>query len=424
MKNERLFAQKLTSDDEKILGKQVIDGKRPGSILTDFEGFLDFIGRKGVPVIGKMNNLTEESLREINPLMTKSLDIDPDRPPRKWLPNISGLYLLLMAMGLGVVRYKGDKRFLLVDADVLGSWSRLGPVERYFTLLETWLLNGNRGIIDDGGFDRSSPYLEWSNFRDAMGKNGLESKGRDTLDPRGLSHSPGFHNIALMEMFGLISVRDSEPEKGSGRRIDAVRGAPFGDALGKLLQGYFAGERFFHDREDGAALKFGRLQEIVTPFFPDWQNNLTPPRIEFKDGVYIFKTSLQQAWRRIAAPGSNLFDDLGKAILEAFEFQDDHLYWFTYQNRRGVEETIYHPYMEGASTLTDGTRIGEIGLEPGSGFAFIFDFGDLWTFRLRLESIEPADPGLEKPKVIEADGAPPAQYPEWDESTEWVFDDD
>ncbi len=424
MKNERLFARKLSSDDKEILESQVIDGKRPGSILTDFERFLDFIGLKGVPVTGKMNHLTAESLEEIHPRMTGPLGIDPGRSPRKAFPNISGLHLLLIAMGLGVIRYKEEKRFLRVDADVLESWRSLGPVERYFTLLETWLLNGAREIIDDGGFDRSSPYLEWSNFCDGIGRDGLNVKERKTSDPGGLSNSPGWRTIALMEMFGLISVRDAAAEKGQGRQIDSVHRTPFGDALGKALRGYFASERFFHECEDGAARNFGRLQEIMTPFFPGWRNNLELPRVVFVDGVYVFNASLQKAWRRIAAPGSNFFDDLSKSILEAFDFQDDHLYWFTYKNRHGVEETISHPYMEGAASLTNGIRIGEIGLQPGSGIAFIFDFGDLWTFNLQLESIDPADPGLRKPKVMEARGEPPAQYPKWDENAEWIFDDD
>ena len=87
-------------------------------------------------------------------------------------------------------------------------------------------------------------------------------------------------------------------------------------------------------------------------------------------------------------------------------------------------DAIHHPYMEGDSLLTDGVRIGEIGLQPGAGFSFVFDFGDLWTFRIQLELIEETDPELQKPKVMEAHGEPPAQYPTWDDDAEWVFDDD
>ncbi|MCP4694115.1 MAG: plasmid pRiA4b ORF-3 family protein, partial [Desulfobacterales bacterium] len=253
-------------------------------------------------------------------------------------------------------------------------------------------------------------------------KNGLKLRRRELLDPRGLCRSPGLRNIALMEMFGLISIRDSNPGRGESRQMDMARRTPLGDALGKLLRGFFTREGF-DDREE-TIRGFGRLQETIKPFFPGWRNNLELPEIVFVDGVYTFKASLQKAWRRIAAPGANFFDDLGKSILEAFDFQDDHLYWFTWQNRFGAEETIHHPYMEGADALTDEIRIGEIDMQPGSSITFVFDFAALWKFNLQLESIDEKDPGLEKPKAIEAGGKPPAQYPEWDADSQWVFDDD
>jgi hypothetical protein len=42
---------------------------------------------------------------------------------------------------------------MALDSAVLDSWRELNPTERYFTLLETWLLRGRPDILDpDAGF--------------------------------------------------------------------------------------------------------------------------------------------------------------------------------------------------------------------------------------------------------------------------------
>jgi hypothetical protein len=42
---------------------------------------------------------------------------------------------------------------------------------------------------------------------------------------------------------------------------------------------------------------------------------------------------------------------------------------------------------------------------------FVFDFGDNWRFLLRLERIDPPDPKVPEPTVIESVGQAPKQYP-------------
>jgi hypothetical protein len=43
---------------------------------------------------------------------------------------------------------------------------------------------------------------------------------------------------------------------------------------------------------------------------------------------------------------------------------------------------------------------------------YIFDFGDWWEFRVQLEQIDPVDPQLKKPKLLESHGKAPEQYPD------------
>ena len=169
------------------------------------------------------------------------------------------------------------------------------------------------------------------------------------------------------------------------------------------------------DEDLDEATDFGALQPVLQPYFPEWRNNLLLPDDLATNGLYIFKVSLDaKTWRRIAIPAALTLDDLSGAILSAFDFDEDHLYQFSYRNRFGVTERILHPVME-ESPSTDEVAVGEVPLQPGASMEYLFDFGDMWRFDVKLEEIDPADAKIKKPKLLEKRGAAPPQYPDLDE---------
>ena len=145
----------LSPEQEEFLQQQPIDTTGPGNILADFQVLLDFIGSKGVPVSKSLNFFQIKSLTELNASLSNPLAIELNRPQQKSYANIHGLYLLLRASGLSYVEGKGKKCILRLDPAVLESWNSLNPTERYFNLLETWLIWGNEEIL----CDRSNPFL-------------------------------------------------------------------------------------------------------------------------------------------------------------------------------------------------------------------------------------------------------------------------
>lgn len=46
---------------------------------------------------------------------------------------------------------------------------------------------------------------------------------------------------------------------------------------------------------------------------------------------------------------------------------------------------------------------------------FVYGFGDKWEFDVALERIDPVDPDVQKPVVLESHGEAPEQYPSWEE---------
>jgi|LGVF01.1.fsa_nt_gb hypothetical protein len=417
MKMDDPFQADLSPDEEMILSDQVIDDKAPGTILTDFETLLEFIGSDGIVVSPRFNHLSMKLLPELNARMAQPIEIDLKRPKQKSYPNINGLYLLLRMTGLAILKGRGKKQILAIDDAVLDSWKSLNLTERYFTLLEAWLIKGRPEIIDEDTGGYKVLFMEWSEFFNRIKKNGLKIKGNKDLESM-ISYLPGHYAIALMDLFGLISVRYSKPEKGKGWCVDKVHRTPLGDALRKLLSDYFWSGDFFSVYRSEASVGFGLLQEIVRPFFPEWRNNLVLPEREFQDGTYVFKVSLEEAWRRIAIPGSMFFDDLSTCILRVFAFDSDHLYQFSFKNRFGFLKFVNHPYMEEESPSTDETRIGDAMIEPGAEMTFLFDFGDNWEFDVELERLDPVDQDMDGPRILDTYGQPPEQYPDYEEYEE------
>jgi hypothetical protein len=290
-------------------------------------------------------------------------------------------------------------------------WEGLNPTERYGTLLETWLLRGLPEIIGERGRFRArvpNTFIEWQWFFFRIPDEGLPVAGDKEVEDV-LRFTPGWHNLGLLELFGLISVRHGPPEPGKGWRIERIDRAPLGDALLALLRaGSFGDFGNILSLKAGEKMRFGVLQPALQPYFPEWRNNLSVPERAFREGTYVFKVSWGRMWRRIAIPAGHTLDALASAVLNAIAFSHDHLYEFTYQNRFGVLEHVSHPYVEEGPWTRD-VLVGDVPLRVGQTMTYVFDFGDWWEFDVTLERVDPGM-AIEKPVVLEKHGEPPEQY--------------
>ena len=401
---------KFSAKHKRLLRGLTIDESGPGTILHDFEAFLRFFAGRETPVTG-MHQLPLRVLPELNARLAHPLALGLQRPQQKSYPHVHGLYLLVRASGLTCIEETPKKPLLVVDGAVYRAWEGLNPTERYCTLLETWLLRGYPEILGEKGrFGLQVPetFSTWQWFFLRIPASGLAIAG-DKEAEDWLRYTPGWHNLGLLELFGLVSVQPGLPEPGKGWRIERIERTPLGDALLALLQAEFFGD--IHNvlsLEAGDKLRFGVLQPALQPYFPAWQNNLSVPEWAFREGAHIFKVSLGWMWRRIAIPAGQPLDALASAILNAVKFSHDHLYEFSYQNRFGVVERVNHPEMD-ERPWTSEVRVGDVPLRVGQTMTYVFDFGDWWEFGVTLERVDP-DMAIEKPLVLEQHGKPPSQY--------------
>jgi len=408
-----------------ILREQVIDEHGPGTILQDFAILLDFIETQTPPVSKTNNLLTMKELWRLNEQLTHPLAIDLKRPQQKSYPHINGLYLLLRSSGLGLIEGGGTKLHIALDPQLLESWRSLNPTEQYCTLLETWVMRNTPEAIGEssGGLFGRSPLFTWKPFFERFYGQEMQVAG-DKNQEQHLAYYPGMNILALLELFGFVTIQHGKPDPGKGWKILSIVKTSFGEAILQLL----ANSQTRISMNDMIEtilsyediplddMLFGELQGKFQKFFPDWQRNLCLPEREIQEGTYIFRVSLGRVWRRIAIPGTMVLDRLSDVILNAFQFDHDHLYSFIFKGPTGREIHVNHPYVE-EPPFTDEVLVQDVPLHIGGSMIFLFDFGDNWQFDVQLERIDPVDPKLEKTKVLEKKGKAPEQYPSWDE--EW-----
>ena len=407
------IAQQMPFDSqrEQILKKTAIDPEQQ-LILADFATLLAFVHDRQ-PVVSKAGQLPLGILNDITTRLKRGVSHNLKRPLQKSFPHINGLYLLLRASGLTFIGGSSKKPQLLVDEPLYEAWQQFNPVEHYGNLLETWLLRAYPDIIGErvGGFLRTPNHLsDIAPFLKSLPTEGIYPAQDKAAEDR-LRYIPGLYNLALMELFGFIRIKDAPPLPGGGWRIEQIQSTPFGQAiLSFLWHKFFATDRYLQLTLDEPA-EPGSLQSLFQPYFPNWQRNMRLPAWEFRPGVYRFKVSLGSIWRRIALPADAMLEDLARIILKSVKFDDDHLHQFSYQNRFGTVERVNHSYMD-EGPYTDERQIGDLPLRIGQTMVFLFDFGDNWEFDVALEEVD-EEKMLAKPDILESKGAAPPQYRSW-----------
>lgn len=401
----------LTPRKKRLLRQQEITSVEPGPIVHDFDTMLAYVRERPLRVTGT-HQLPLRSLSEINARLAHPVELGLKRPQQKSYPPIHGLYLLLRASGLTYLDESGSKPMLLVDEGLAQVWTSLSPVACYCTLLETWLLRATVDILGERSrFEFPEHFEKWYSFFLKIPDEGLNVA--DNPDEHYLSYTPEWHNVGLLPLFGLVTLQAGPPVEGERWQIQSFTRTSFGDALLALLyEDFFSDFDNLRSLEEAESVPAGVLQPVLQPYFTGWQRILALPEQgeTFRAGAYVFKVSLdKQLWRRLVVSGETTLDSLASAILNAYRFGHDHLYYFAYETRRGKTRRYYHPYMDEGPWASE-IRIGDMSLRQGQTLEFLYDFGDQWLFKVNLEHIDSPDAAPLKPQVIESKGKAPKQY--------------
>ncbi|MEZ4636921.1 MAG: hypothetical protein R2856_18525 [Caldilineaceae bacterium] len=417
----------MTPELEGILRNTVISEDEPGSILHDFEVMLAFAQEAPLTLTASLNP-SMKACSALNERVRRKVEHGLTRPTLKSYPHIGGLFLLLRASGLTTVETVGRKSVLVVDSAVLASWRALTAEERYFALFESWLMRGDSEIIGEqrGRFMYNPIYFQWASFFEHF----VADRWHDDDWVERVRYHPGFYILALMELFGLVEIEDGPVQAGQSWRIADVEPTAWGVTL---LAALFENDlltdfAFWRQLERPEQIAPGVLQPYLQPYRPDWQQTLQLPGASFQQGMFVFKVSVfKDVWREIFMPGGSTLEDLSDAILNAYDFDNDHLYRFLYATRFGNTAEVSHPMMKDGPFTEEGPYvdevcIGDLPAQPGFHMIYNFDFGDNWNFDVLLERIDPAEPIGEPYRIGARHGESPPQY-EYAEDDEWWDDD-
>jgi hypothetical protein len=418
------LADPLSPEAIATLESQEITETTPGTILADFHAMLAMVEAGDITVSGKRYHISQKLFGEINQRLSRPIDVDFKRPVQKSYPNIHGLYLLLRASRLAIVETQDKTSYLKLDPKPYQQWQQFNPTEQYFALLEAWLVRANPELLGD---ERTGDRLEGDaclrGWEWHLSKNQTLTVKSYAVQ-QDLNYWPRLHNLALMEMFGFVSITPGKPDSGKGWRIEEVTPLPLGHAMFTLFKKTFLERELIWASEQNPSLPLNELQPAFQPYFPDWQQYFTFEQPQFRPDRHIFKVSRDKMWRKLAIAGDANLYDLSLLILKSVNFDNDHLHCFTYQNEAGQKVEIYHPYYEGGffdrgpeMPPSDEVKIGEIPFKVGDKMEYLFDFGDNWEFTVQLESLEPlnAKPNKGTPvgEILASRGKAPEQYPDW-----------
>lgn len=399
----------FTEDKKLVLQQQTITFNSPGTILQDFQIILEFLQPDGVEVSSTYHHFSLKYLQQLNSRLSYPIETNLKRPQQKSYPYIHGLYFVLRTSGLSQVITQGRKSKLVLDEEFLNVWQGLNPTEKYFTLLESWLIWGESELLGDFRDPYGLLFRCLQFWRD-IPREGLNFNSYSEQNK--LVYYPGFHNLALLHLFGLLEITPLKPEPGKGWLVTAVKRCPWGDAIIALLSEIY--DEIEPDREEAEItldfhIAFEKLKPHLQTYFPEWEQTLTITKGEFTLGIYTFKVTLLDAWRRIAIPTNLNLDKVASTIVQAFDFDFEHLYRFIYKDHLGRTFEFTHPFVDIPPNTSD-FRLGDLPIEIGNHLQLTYDLLDEWEFDLQLEKIEPANTKIEVSKILELHGKPPAQY--------------
>jgi hypothetical protein len=399
------MAKTLSEKHAQVLCEQSVTSTTPGPILHDFTVLLQYV-QENETLLSKTGLLPLKALYPINEAMHRPLAVGLARPKLRSLPNIEGLYMVLRATGLVRIEHKGKKRSLRPDKEATANWEALNEVEQYVHLLRVWLLQADTALVrSDRSSDGCPLLLEHFQLVSRIPRLRKCASG-DLLDR--LQYTPGHHNVALAESFGLVAITHEPARNGQGWAISRIKSTPFGKALCAWLKRIMPELDEFTVLTDEEAA-FTHWQQCMVPFFPQLVRNLVLPEQESPNGTYIIAVSLGDVWRQLAVPCSCSLAEVASAVLHAFEFDHDHLYEFTVEDRLGSKIDIGHPAM-GEPPWADETSMGDLGLQPGQEFLFRYDFGEDWRFGILVDRLDPVNPELQGPREVARHGDAPPQY--------------
>lgn len=460
---EQLSWLDIMEDSDEIVGElstifPVEDQKNKGEhkqypvqLINDFEIFINYFGNN-VPITKTKGHISRKHLVELNRRLSVKNDRASIHIDQIAYPYIHFLYYIAIS---GRILKKRSTTLQLTDR--LDLFEKLTLPEKYLFILETFWVDLNWDEL----FDRSYFHITHSvqetfyNLIRAMNSSFSEDErefneiiGEIAIQTRNWNHFLlyfewlGFwkcekdqkainehyrknhyfaSSITLTEWGSqiipiLLFDRNLQfwniPLRREFGEINPIPGSPLEDPI-FILPEKVDNVLSVSDAGVGDAIFIDALKKC----FPgeDVKNSLPREVKSFVKGQHTFKVIYTKGvWRSLVLSGNHTMEQLHELILEAYDFDDDHLYSFFMDGKKWSNKCIVSKEDGSGNMQANDIRIGEVGLFVGQSFMYLFDYGDEWTFTVLVEEILENNISLIKPHIKEMRGNAPNQYEYWD----------
>lgn len=450
--------------DEKSALPKHSTSEFPDRFINDVNSFMEYCSTTTISLTKTTKTLSRRHLQNLNEQLSVKAEKANAYSPQEFYPYIDFIFRIMRSSRLFEIQMNG-KNLIPGDTDRFTAFKDFTTLEKYCFLLETFWVDMNwDDLLESNTNQVLSTYstvfaalyptepnkkwnivnpkteigellhietLNWQNFflyfewfglwtcepdiermNNSYRKNTFYAKnitvtelGKQMMPILLIDRNLQLWNIAFRKLYDIV---------------EWIPGMPRDSVFDFGLSTKDANRLEVISHEDQS------LQPFYLPFVPLFAEgtlNKTLPRIQnsFLSGAYTLRVNYDQnIWRKIKLPATATMEDLHYGILNAYDFDDDHLYSFFTDGKKWSAYCIASPCENLDHADASKIQIGSIGMLKSQPIVYVYDYGYEWTFTVFLEEIDEQNSEIFTPCLIDGIGEAPVQYFfSEDEEDEW-----
>ena len=408
--------------------------KEAAVICRDFALFCDYIIKNKVKVAKRTGNIGKQNCFELNMLFHVKEEVEKPSYLQNRYPIINFFYFIAVRYKIleinsaGTVLQQGTNYQCFCEASI---W------EQYLLFLAVFLFDGTFAGREEPGYtdrvvemweDYVDGFMEWvDRKKPCVGTQYQLSRDNrefhyfrcmDFIVPylrelrlikvwqwpddekRGREYRWEIEGLPLLAMVSdLYENTDIDEDEDADTDVDAQMIADMDDIVHYGYKAYF--DRLMQGQKSSSLLRlFGDENAQNQERMIDLEVS-----VRHTDCIRIIRMNQE-----------DFLYDLHLLIQEAVEFDNDHLFEFSIGSGMMRKTYTLSETMNSNRQLTvESTRLKDLELCKGQKFTYLFDFGDMWWFDIKI--LEIRESAAEESRVIKALNNAPVQYPIYEEET-------
>lgn len=309
----------------------------------------------------------------------------------------------------GILQIEKKKGLRFKQSERYHCFFKMSSIERYILMMTVWLGEYQEALENRSVLNIHELYQLM--IKEKQGTALTASRRRRVPSFLGASYFPEIRLLALFRLLRIEWLEETIEEKENKFRVKNIYLTEEGDFWAKLFDKNLRGCLFCTEFD----FVFSVLKDIInTP-----SNDMEEKLMHFWDNpveegyhTIELKVEVASCVRKIRMGDQFTLYDLHYFIQESVDFDMDHLYYFEIGSGTSMRR-YFASECQDELWIADDVSLAELSLYEGMCFRYVFDFGDMWKFKISVERILPEH--MEKCEIVKVKGEAPEQYAAWDE---------